>query len=215
MPAGDVVPAENKGMSGTHELPTVLVVDDEERLRKALSRSLRQEKWRTYAAASGAEALGVLRERKIDLVITDLVMPGMDGMTLVRRIRRADPGMKVIIITAYGSTESMAEAEALGVSCYLAKPFDLSHLKSKVKELLSGFEAARGSSSSGPSQWGRSDALRSACSGAGKMLGGLVGVSRKVLACISPRNVLLAARRVTGTASEVGLGVQEDEVEDK
>ena len=68
---------------------TVLIVDDEERLRRGLARSLRREDRRLLTAASGEEALGLLREGdEVDLVIADLVMPGMDGMALVREIRR-------------------------------------------------------------------------------------------------------------------------------
>jgi DNA-binding response OmpR family regulator len=69
-------------------------------------------------------------------LITELVIPGMDGMALIRRVRDTCDAIRTIIITAYGSSESMAEAETLGVSHYLAKPFDLSELKSRVDELL-------------------------------------------------------------------------------
>lgn len=133
-------------MPSTEEARTILVVDDEERLRKALARSLAQENCQVLTAASGDEAIRILEETKIDLVITDLVMPGMDGMMLVRNIKRTHPSVRTIIITAYGTDESRHEAEALGVSCYLAKPFDLSYLRSKVRELIFGGETARGAS---------------------------------------------------------------------
>ncbi len=131
-------------MSGTRETRTILIVDDEERLRKGLARSLSGKDRRTFTAASGEEALSVLKGRKVDLVITDLIMPGMDGMTLVGNIRSAVPGIEVIIITAYGSAESMKEAEEIGVASYLAKPFDLADLKSKVDECLSKKPASNG-----------------------------------------------------------------------
>ena len=95
-------------MSITGKTHTILIVDDEVRLRKALERSFRQEGYQTLAAASGEEALALLKKEKVDLVIADLVMPGMDGISLIRSIRESDPGMKVIILTAYGSAESMA-----------------------------------------------------------------------------------------------------------
>ncbi len=78
-------------MSGTHETHTILIVDDEERLRKGLARSLAHGTRRTLTAASGEEALSLLKGRKIDRVITDLVMPGMDGMTLVGNIKSIWP----------------------------------------------------------------------------------------------------------------------------
>ena len=195
-------------MASSSELRTILIVDDEERLRRALERSLRQENRRTYSAASGEEAEDLLREKKVDLVITDLVMPGMDGMALVRSIKSSDPGVKIIIITAYGSAESMAEAQALGVACYLAKPCDLSDLKSKVNELLPAGgpgqpACAHPGSPRGPG------ALRFVCSGAGKTVGAVAGASGRALQYIKPRNIMLAAGRVTGAVTGVCLGIQE------
>jgi len=188
-PAGESRPAETGPAPGADEPRTILIVDDEKGLRKALERSLRQENRRTLAAASGEEALGLLREREIDLVITDLVMPGMDGMTLVRKIRSAFPGAKIIIITAYGSAESMQEAKDLGVACYLAKPFDLSHLKAKVDELLS---------TGAPS---RRRGARGLWSAGCRTLGVVVGLSRKALRRIRPAKVLSALGRMPKAAA--------------
>jgi two-component system, response regulator, stage 0 sporulation protein F len=150
---------------------TILIVDDEERLRKALERSFRQEGYQTRAATSGEEALALLQKEKVDLLIADLVMPGMDGMTLVRSVRGFDPGMKVIILTAYGSAESMAEAEALGVAHYLTKPFDLFHLKSRVKMLLKA-----------PGVWsGQGSSIGLVCSSIGKAFGVVVSLPRQAV----------------------------------
>jgi len=198
--AGRVVPAEIKEVPSPGEPRAILVVDDEERLRKALVRSLGQENCRALAAASGEEAVRILQKRKIDLVITDLVMPGMDGMTLVRKIKSADPSIEAIIITAYGSAESEQEAKALGVSCYLAKPFDLSHLKSKVNELLFTGEAAWASSREAI-LWGVPRAVGSLCSTGGKTLGVIARLSRMAVQHIKPRNVVRAAGGVAGAAS--------------
>jgi two-component system response regulator (stage 0 sporulation protein F) len=123
-------------MPDAKEANSILIVDDQKRLRKGLARSLSQEDCRTLAASSGEEALRLLERTRVDLVITDLVMPGMDGMALVREMRKSALDVEVVIITAYGSAESMQEARELGVAHYLAKPFDLPNLKSKVKELL-------------------------------------------------------------------------------
>ncbi len=182
-------------MSGTHETHTMLIVDDEERLRKGLARSLAHGTRRTLTAASGEEALSLLKGRKIDLVITDLVMPGMDGMTLVGNIKSTAPSTKMIIITAYGSAESMQEAEELGVACYLAKPFDLSRLKSSVNELLAGEILPRGESSCSRAHC----PLRSVCLAGGRTVGAAVGLSRKALPYVRPRNVMLALGRAIRT----------------
>ena len=186
-------------MFGAHEMHTALIVDDEERLRRALARSLAHQSRRTLTAASGEEALRLLKEEEIDLVITDLVMPGMDGMTLVRNIKDLAPSIKTIIITAYGSAGSVREAEELGVACYLAKPFDLSHLKSKVNELLAG-EALPGGESS---YSGGGRALCPVSLTRRRALEGAVDLSRKALSYIRPRNVMPALGRAARAASRL------------
>ncbi len=193
-------------MSATDESRAILIVDDEERLRKALERSLCQGRCRAQAVASAEEALASLTQRKIDLVITDLVMPGMDGLGLVRRIRSTYPGTKTIIITAYGSAESRQEAKALGVAYYLAKPFDLSYLRSRVNELLQvpeGWELGCHESR----RWAAGRASHSVCSAAGKAVGAVTSLSRKTLRCLSPRSATVAAGKVAGAVSGVWLGI--------
>jgi len=180
----------------------LLLVDDEERLRKAMERSFRQEGYQTLTAASGEEALAVLQTEKVDLVIADLAMPGMDGMALVRAIRNSDPGMKVIVLTAYGSDESMAEAEALKVACYLSKPFDLSNLKSRVKRLLKApgaLELARVGQGSNTFRW--------ICSTVGKAVGEAVELPCKPLPYVQPKRLACAAGKVAGAVSAFYLGI--------
>lgn len=205
--AGTVMLAEINEVSSPDEPRAILIVDDEERLRKALVRSLGQENCQALAAASGDEAVRVLEERKIDLVITDLVMPGMDGMTLLRKIKGIDPSIRTIIITAYGSAESRQEAKALGVSCYLAKPFDLPHLRSKVNELLFAEEVVEPSGGE-PSSGGGARAVRSVCSAGGKMVGVIAGLSRKAVQTVKLSNVVRATGRVAGTVSRAGFGIR-------
>ncbi len=188
------------------ESRTILIVDDEERLRKALARSLSQENCQVLTAASGDEAVRILRKKKIDLVVTDLVMPGMDGLTLVKNIKSTDPSIKVIIITAYGTTESWQEAEALGVSCCLAKPFDLAHLRSKVNELIFGEEPAQ--APAGESNlWIAPRALRSLCSVGGMTLGKLATLSRSGFQRIKSGNVMRTAGGIVGAASRAGARI--------
>lgn len=191
--------------SRTGETQSILIVDDEERLRRALERSFCQENWQTQAAASGEKALGILQEQRVDLVITDLVMPGMDGMSLVRRIKDTLPETEVIILTAYGSPESMEEAKALGVSCYLAKPFDLAYLKTKVNELLPALKTSVAPCSE-LSGWARPRVLRFLGSASGKTVAVIVALPRQALERIRPRNVWLTAGRVVGAVSGLCFG---------
>ena len=99
----------------------VLVVDDEERVRKLLTRLLQEEGHRVRAASSGREALEALEGEAYDLVLTDLTMPGMSGMDLLSEIREKWPEMSVILITAFGTVESAVEAMHKGGNRYLTQ----------------------------------------------------------------------------------------------
>jgi DNA-binding NtrC family response regulator len=107
-------------MSALHRY--VLVVDDEEVVRRSLLRSLEGARCDVEAVADGAEALRAMERNAFDLVMLDLRMPGMDGMTVLRTIKEKWPESEVVVITGYPSVESAKEAIRLGASDYLAKP---------------------------------------------------------------------------------------------
>ena len=100
----------------------VLVVDDDENLRRVTQVQLEQAGFRATTAADGAEALGILQKSVPDLVITDLKMPGISGMDLLRRIRSDYPDVPVVMLTAFGTVESAVEAMKAGAYDYLTKP---------------------------------------------------------------------------------------------
>jgi len=100
----------------------ILVVDDEEGIRSFLAEALVTEGHEVVAAADGEEALRRLGERSFHLMITDLRMPGLDGMALLRKARAEWPETEVIVLTAYGSVEGAVEAMRLGALDYLQKP---------------------------------------------------------------------------------------------
>ena len=179
---------------------SILIVDDGDRLRKSLKRSLDQENYETWTAASGEEALEIFEKTRIDLLITDLVMPGMGGMALIRSIQSAVPSMKVIIITAYGSAESMQETEQLGVHHYLTKPFDLVVLKRTVNALL-GPEASAASSRTSPC-WVWYCGVHGLCL-AVKMLGAFFWLSQKVLRRTRPTSMIHGFGKTTKTLSRI------------
>jgi DNA-binding response OmpR family regulator len=194
-------------MAGTGQKPAILIVDDEERLRNALARSFRQAGYQIRVAACGEEALAVLAAEPVELVITDLVMPGMDGLALVRALQTGASPPKVLILTAYGTAESQAEAQGLGVAGYLTKPFDLAQLKSRVHQLLRG--SAAGGRGGG---W----AVRSGyviCVAAGQALGVLAGLPRKVWSCVQPGQVVFTTGKAIGAVSQVCRGVRRRIVE--
>jgi excisionase family DNA binding protein len=103
--------------------PRVLVVDDEESIRDLLSKTLALADYEVDLAPDGRTALDRMRLIQYDLLITDLRMPGVDGLTVIREARRLKADLPVIIITGYSSEASAIEAINLGVQGYLTKPF--------------------------------------------------------------------------------------------
>jgi excisionase family DNA binding protein len=103
--------------------PRVLVVDDEASIRDLLSKTLALAEYDVDLAFDGRTALERLRTAPYDLLITDLKMPGVDGLTVIREARRLKTDLPVIIITGFSTEASAIEAVNLGVSGYLTKPF--------------------------------------------------------------------------------------------
>lgn len=112
----------------------VLVVEDEEKLRRVVQLQLQTAGFEVDQAGSAEEALK-LAERA-DLIITDLRLPGMDGMTLLGSIRRQSTATPVIVMTAYGSVETAVEAMKAGAADFVMKPFSLDHLMTVVQKAL-------------------------------------------------------------------------------
>ena len=116
---------------------TVLVVDDDQSARAVIAAALRANaQYEVETAADGPAALAMVQARDFDLVLTDLKMPAMDGLTFVEELRRIRPGMRVVILTA-ASTESAAIGAAnLGVSGYLLKPYEWPRILETVARAL-------------------------------------------------------------------------------
>jgi len=114
----------------------VLVVDDEPNLRRVLSAQLSRDGYDVHTAEDGAQALAVLAEHHIDLVITDLKMPGVDGMELLRSALKLDAELPVVMITAHGTVDNAVEALKLGAFDYITKPFDQGEVRTIVRKAL-------------------------------------------------------------------------------
>jgi DNA-binding NtrC family response regulator len=114
----------------------VLVVDDEVNARTALAELLRDEGYQVETAADGFKALPKLDEFAPDLVLTDLKMPGMDGLELMRRARERDPERAVVVTTAYGAVETAVAAMREGAADYLTKPINLEELGVVIERAL-------------------------------------------------------------------------------
>jgi two-component system response regulator (stage 0 sporulation protein F) len=115
---------------------TILIVDDEKDLCTILSDSLSQDHYRVVTAFNGKEALQLAKKEKPDLILLDIKMPGMDGIEVLRKIKKMKKEIVVIMFTAYGTLETARKAMKLSAYDYVTKPVDLFLLKSLVKEVL-------------------------------------------------------------------------------
>lgn len=114
----------------------ILVVDDSQESREICQRVLRKEGYGVQSVDDAKKALDELKGTRFNLVITDLKMPEMDGMSLLKNIKGIDPEICVIVMTGYPDEESKAKAIELGTSGYLTKPLDVSELVTAVKSCL-------------------------------------------------------------------------------
>ena len=115
---------------------SILVVDDLPALREMLSQSLASEGYRVATAGSGEEAVTRLEEQEFDVIVTDLVMPGLGGLDVLEKARLLDPRAAVILMTAYASLDTAIAALRRGACDYLEKPFTAGDLKLRVRRLL-------------------------------------------------------------------------------
>jgi putative two-component system response regulator len=113
-----------------------LVVDDEPRLRQVLVRLMESDGFTCLQAANGADALDVLRRMPVTLVLTDLRMPQMDGVELLRQVRARYPDTAVVMITAVAEVETAVSCLAIGAMDYLTKPFHLDEVRARVSQAL-------------------------------------------------------------------------------
>ena len=106
----------------------ILIVDDEVHVAKVLADSVRLQGHEALVAISGEEGLALLAQKRPDALFLDLVMPGMSGIEVLRRIREVHPALPVVVITGHASTAEIEEAKRLGVTDCVAKPFVLNQL---------------------------------------------------------------------------------------
>lgn len=114
----------------------VLIVDDEDVARKNLSHVLERDDCEVFQASSGEEALRKLGSSDFDIVITDLRMPGIDGMEILERVKAKHPGIAVIMITGYATVETAVEAMKKGAFNYITKPFKLDDVRTTIKQAV-------------------------------------------------------------------------------
>ncbi|MEJ2633744.1 MAG: response regulator [Calditrichia bacterium] len=117
----------------------LLIVDDEETLTFSLYQTFINApmECEVLTAASGLEAVSKVEEKPFDVVITDIKMPGLDGLDLVAMIKAHNPNTRVIVMTAYGSDEREEQAYQRGAEKYIEKPFDIHEIRDLVIKMIS------------------------------------------------------------------------------
>lgn len=115
---------------------SILVVEDDAVLNKMICAKLKAQDYTVYQAYDGEEALDLLDKEYVDLIISDIMMPKMDGITLIRELREADYNMPVLIITAKDQMEDMEEGFNAGSDDYMVKPINLKEMVLRVQALL-------------------------------------------------------------------------------
>ncbi len=118
------------------KLKRILAVDDEPNMRRLLEISLRQAGYQPLSAANGRDALDILKAEQVDLVVSDLHMPGMSGLELLKQIRDDNEAIPFIMVTAQGEIKTAIEAMKLGAADYILRPFDLEVLEVAIAKAL-------------------------------------------------------------------------------
>ena len=124
-------------------METILIVDDEKNYPPIISTVLEGEGYETLMANSGHQAMGILKNSDVDLVLADLKMPVMNGIELLEQIKTRDPDLPVIMMTAYGTVEKAVEAMQKGAHNFIQKPFDNEQLVIFVKKAVAMFNLVK------------------------------------------------------------------------
>jgi len=114
----------------------VLFVDDESKILKSYSRMLRKMPWQILTASSGEKALELLKKEKIDLIVTDIKMPTMHGIDLIKNIRKTDANIQIVVCSGYHRMKEDNDMRFYNIAAFLEKPLEADILENKIKELL-------------------------------------------------------------------------------
>jgi len=178
-------------------METILIVDDEKNYLLVLSAVLEEEGYEVLTTASGLEALEIQKASDVDLVLTDMKMPGMDGIELLEQIKTRDPELPVIMMTAHGTVDKAVEAMQKGAYSYILKPFDNERLTLYVKKAIATYEVVR-----------ENRRLRSAVESQ-YQFGNIIGKSKpmrdvfEIIQKVAPSNATVLIEGESGTGKEL------------
>ena len=173
------------------ETKQVLVADDEENLRRVLRAQLQHDGYEVHCVADGAAVLKALGEHHIDVLITDLRMPKLDGMQVLKAVGGRFPNVPVIMITAHGTVDTAVEALKLGAFDYVTKPFDRAEFRAVVAKAARTRELSQQHVSGDPNERGRYRII-----GQSELMRGVYDVIEKV--ADTPSTVLITGESGTG-----------------
>ena len=117
-------------------MPTVLIVEDEAKMRRLLELNLGEDGFTTLSAADAETGLKILRAETVDLVVTDLKLPGQDGLAFLQTVKQINAALPVVVMTAFGSVETAVEAMKAGAADYVLKPFSLAEMRMVIHKEL-------------------------------------------------------------------------------
>src|SRR5690242_4321941 len=157
----------------------ILVVDDEANLRRVLCAQLSRDGYEVHAAEDGEQAVEFIREHHVDLVISDLRMPKMGGMDLLRWAQTEEPKLPVMILTAHGTVDTAVEALKIGAVDFISKPFDQEEVRRLVRKALQVGELSHRDASH-PGARGLPEGTRYGIIGAGKAVRELYALIERV-----------------------------------
>jgi len=121
-------------------MKNVLVIEDDNKMRDGLVEILKDEGYNVDSAENGSLGLDKTKKKDFDVVLTDLIMPVMGGMEVLREIKHMKPKTSVIIITAFGTIENAVEALKVGATDYITKPFKIDEVQTKIRKVLAETE---------------------------------------------------------------------------
>src|ERR1700731_771946 len=188
-------------------MPAILIFEDEAKVRRLLELSLGEDGFTTLSAGDAETGVRLLRENNVDLVVTDLKLPGMNGLEFLQAVKRQNAALPVVVMTAFGSVETAVEAMKAGASDYVLKPFSLAEMRMvihkeldvhKLREENRSLREALGKRYAHPNVVARSPKMqevlatveRVAPTNSTVLLGGESGVGKDLIARAIPENLL-------------------------
>ena len=117
-------------------MKNLLIVDDQHGIRLLLGEVFKREGYRTFLASNGLEALKIVEKEKLDCVLLDMKIPGMDGLEILKSIKAKWPELPVMMMTAYGELDLIQEALSNGAAKYFTKPFNIYEIRDAVNEAV-------------------------------------------------------------------------------